>query len=156
MLLKVQLLFLLLISSILSLEAQTSRDTLDSYLDEIDIVELRPQREIIPYESKPIVCSVEEMSNYQGGENALRKYISRNIRQVEDSKEGRVVVRFTINRDGFLENASIVRGLSKEADKEALRVVNSIPKRWTPAKQNGRTFADVYFIPIYFKNLAND
>ena len=62
---------------------------------------------------------------------------------------GRVVVSFTIERDGSVTDAKVVKSLHPLFDKEALRVVNLMPK-WSPAKENGETKKVTYNLPIPF------
>ena len=95
---------------------------------------------IVPNEDTPYEV-VEQMPEYPGGVEALMKFISENIRYPKEAQEsrvqGRVVVQFTVSKDGYVINPQIVRSVSPELDKEAIRVVSLIPK-WKPGKQNGK------------------
>jgi TonB family protein len=96
---------------------------------------------------------VEEMPEFPGGDLALRRYISDNLNYPVDAAEngitGKVYVTFLINKDGNVSNASIARGVHPSLDKEALRVVNSMPK-WKPGKQRGKPVSVSYTIPVIF------
>src|SRR5688572_13628416 len=87
-----------------------------------------------------IFTIVEEMPSFPGGEAALVKYLSENIRYPARAREngitGRVFVTFIIGKDGKVTESKILRGIGGGCDEEALRVVNSMPQ-WRPGKQRG-------------------
>lgn len=96
---------------------------------------------------------VEEMPEFPGGELELRKFIANNIKYPVAAQEkgiqGRVYVTFVVDKNGEVANAKIARGVDPALDKEALRVVNSLPK-WIPGKQRGQTVNVSYTVPINF------
>ncbi len=96
---------------------------------------------------------VEEMPEYPGGEDALRKFISSAVDYPEIAQEkgiqGKVYVTFVVSADGSVKNAKIARGVDPVLDKEALRVVNTMP-RWQPGKQRGKDVNVSYTVPISF------
>ena len=63
---------------------------------------------------------------------------------------GRVNVVFIVNEDGSLSDIKVIRSISPELDKEAIRVVKSMPK-WNPAKQNGKVVKMKYVVPVNFR-----
>lgn len=96
---------------------------------------------------------VEVMPEFPGGEMAMRNYI-RNlitypIPAIERGEQGKVQVIFVVRRDGLVTNASIEKGVSPAIDKEALRVVNSLPK-WKPGYQDGKPVNVSYTVSINF------
>jgi TonB family protein len=96
----------------------------------------------------------EKMPEYPGGEIELITFINKAIKYpakaVKNKEEGKVVVQFVVNKTGKVENAKILRSVSPNLDKEALRVIGLLPD-WTPA-ENGGTKVDVYqIIPVSFK-----
>ena len=97
---------------------------------------------------------VEEMPEFVDGHIALFEYISNNIKYPvvaeENGVQGRVIVSFIVECDGSVTNAKIVKSVDPSLDKEALRVVNSMP-RWTPGRQNGKPVRVNYIIPVTFK-----
>ena len=95
---------------------------------------------------------VEEQPSFPGGQAALMKYIEENLNypSVCGHIEGRVVVQFTIGKDGTVKDAKIARGVSPELDKEALRLVRNMPK-WKPGKQMGEAVETRYTVPVTFK-----
>lgn len=103
---------------------------------------------------KEIYTAVEEMAEFPGGMPELMNYLGRNIRYPKEAHDaniqGRVIIKFVVNEDGSISDATVVRGVSKELDEEATRVVMSMPK-WTPGKAGGKEVASYFTIPINFK-----
>ena len=94
---------------------------------------------------------VEEMPQFPGGEKALQEYLKANLQYPDEDVLGRVIVSFMIERDGSISDAKVVKSLSEGADKEALRLVNKMPK-WEPGKQLGEPVRTRYTIPVIFKS----
>ena len=96
---------------------------------------------------------VEEMPEFPGGDEALRKYINDNLKYPEEAKElgleGKVYIHFVINENGEVEDAQIARGADPILDKEAIRVVQSLPK-WKPGKKDGRLVKVAHVVPVNF------
>ena len=96
---------------------------------------------------------VEEMPEYPGGKKALYAYMGNNIKYPEDAKEkgiqGTVYVSYVVEKDGGVSHVKILRGVSESLDKEALRVVKSMPN-WKPGKQKGQAVRVQYNLPIKF------
>jgi periplasmic protein TonB len=105
-------------------------------------------------EEEKIFVVVEEMPEFPGGELALRKYIASAIKYPtvaqENGIQGTVFVSFVVDRDGGVSNVKIVRGVDPSVDKEAMRVVSSLPK-WKPGKQRGKPVRVSYSVPIHFQ-----
>ncbi|MBP5506294.1 MAG: energy transducer TonB [Prevotella sp.] len=97
---------------------------------------------------------VEQQAAFPGGEKALLKFIDDNMQYTKEMEEicvtGRVVVSFTIERDGSITDAKVVKSLHPLFDKEALRIVGLMPK-WSPAMENGEIKKVTYNLPIPFK-----
>lgn len=95
---------------------------------------------------------VELMPQFLGGIEELRAFLDRNTRHPESSerKEGRVLVKFIVMEDGRVAHPKIIRGLSPEYDREALRVVSSMPN-WIAGKQNGLPVKVWFTVPIVFR-----
>lgn len=97
---------------------------------------------------------VENQPSFPGGINALMKYIADNIQYPVEAQEkgiqGRVVTAFIVRRDGSIEDAKVMRGVDPLLDKEALRIVQSMPK-WNPGKQQGKAVSVRYILPVQFK-----
>lgn len=96
---------------------------------------------------------VEQMPEFPGGQVALRKFLSTAVKYPviaqENAIQGKVFVAFVVDRDGGISNVKISRGVDPSLDKEAIRVVKSMPK-WIPGKQNGEAVRVSYTVPINF------
>jgi TonB family protein len=96
---------------------------------------------------------VEDMPELPGGDLALRKYIAANVKYPPEAKkegiQGKVFVKFVVAKDGGTKDSEIARGVHPSLDKEALRVINALPK-WKPGKQRGQAVNVQYTVPINF------
>ena len=101
---------------------------------------------------------VEQMPQFSGGMKALMDYLSTNISYPKEAHkkeiQGRVLVRFVVEKEGSISNAEVVKSVDPLLDAEALRVISSMPN-WIPGKQNGKAVRVKYTIPITF-NLNGD
>jgi protein TonB len=104
-------------------------------------------------EEQQVFFIVEDMPEFPGGEMALRTYIASAIKYPviaqENGIQGKVYVTFVVGKDGSVSDAKIARGVDPSLDKEALRVVNTLPK-WKPGKQRGKPVNVSYTVPINF------
>lgn len=120
-----------------------------------DIADLKQAITTAPevQEEKPYTM-VEEMPRFPGGDAELLKYIAKNLRYPvivqENGIQGRVFIRFVVSATGEVKNVTVVRSLDNSCDKEAMRVISSLPK-WIPGRQNGRNVPVYYTVPITFK-----
>jgi periplasmic protein TonB len=129
----------------------------DSEADKETFIDVAPViqtvREEKEEEEAQVFFIVEEMPEFPGGEAALRRFIANSIKYPQIAQEngiqGRVYVQFVVDRDGSITNASVARGVDPSLDKEALRVVNSLPK-WKPGLQRGKPVKVSYTVPINF------
>jgi TonB family protein len=124
--------------------------------DSLGNIFLVQKKEEVPKTLEPeadVFFIVEDMPEFPGGEMALRQYIANNIEYPKAAQEngiqGKVYVTFVVSKDGSVANARIARGVDPTLDKEALRVVNGLPK-WTPGKQRGEKVNVSYTVPINF------
>ncbi len=100
------------------------------------------------------VGSVEQQAQFPGGNAALYKFLSTNINYPKEAQEnnvqGRVVVQFVVERDGSIGYIRIAKGITLSLDKEAIRIVMSMPK-WLPARNNGVAVRSWFVLPITFR-----
>lgn len=105
-------------------------------------------------EETKIFTVVEQMPMFPGGDAALMGYLRDNIHYptvaAENGVQGRVVVGFVVERDGSITDVNILRSVDPSLDREAMRVVKSMP-RWTPGKQNGSAVRVKYQVPVTFR-----
>lgn len=97
---------------------------------------------------------VEQMPSFPGGQQALMDYLSNNVKYPvvaqENGVQGRVVVSFVVEKDGSITDVKVVKSVDPSLDKEAARVVKSMP-RWIPGKQNGSAVRVKYNVPVSFR-----
>ncbi len=130
----------------------------DKGTDDVTVVR-EIKNEVVVEEKKPaapeqIFTAVEEQPQYPGGIEELYKYISRNLHYPEmaaqNNIQGRVFVKFVVEKDGSVSQVSVARGKDPDLDREAVRVVKTLPK-FIPGKMNGQNVRVWYTLPINFK-----
>jgi len=112
------------------------------------------QKQIIKVESIKRVnpLPVYENPEFVGGMTALDTYVATNFKMSRKDRkkevEGQIKVRFTIAADGSIKNAKVINGgMSEKLNKEALRVINAMPK-WKPGTENGKAVDVLYLYTI--------
>lgn len=107
-----------------------------------------------PEVSNKVFEVVEEMPHFPGGAAALQAFLSSNTKYPvvaqENGVQGRVIVSFVVERDGSITDVRVVRSVDPSLDREASRVVRSMP-RWSPGKQNGSAVRVKYTVPVVFR-----
>ncbi|MCK5731045.1 MAG: TonB family protein [Draconibacterium sp.] len=128
----------------------------DSEADDETIIDVAPvvvAEEEEEADAAEVFFIVEDMPEFPGGDLALRKYIGNSVKYPiiaqENGIQGKVYVTFVVGKDGKVYNAAIARGVDPSLNKEALRVVNSLPP-WKPGKQRGKAVNVSYTVPINF------
>ena len=105
-------------------------------------------------EENKVFDIVEQQPMFPGGQTALMKYLSEHTKYPvvaqENGVQGRVTVQFVVEKDGSISDVHVLRGVDPSLDKEAVRVVKSMP-RWTPGKQNGINVRVNYRVPVLFR-----
>ena len=116
--------------------------------DTMAIEDLRDGAQYITYDE------VELKPSFPNGLTALTQWLNENIKYpaeaAKDGVEGRVIVEFVVEKDGSINNVRVVQSVDPLLDKEAIRVVKSMPK-WIPGKQNGKPVRITYSVPIVFR-----
>ena len=97
---------------------------------------------------------VEVMPSFPGGQAALLQYLNSHVKYPvvaqENGIQGRVTISFVVERDGSITDVKVARSVDPSLDKEAARVVSSMP-RWTPGKQNGSAVRVKFNVPVVFR-----
>ncbi len=105
-------------------------------------------------EESKVFDVVEQMPSFPGGQGALLEYLNSHVKYPvvaqENGVQGRVVVSFVVEKDGSITDVRVVRSVDPSLDREAARVVSSMP-RWTPGKQNGSAVRVKYNVPVSFR-----
>ena len=133
-----------------SIEVNTEDDK------ETEVVIAAPVEAVEEVEEDEVVfVIVESMPEFPGGQQALFKYLSENVKYPviaqENGIQGRVICQFVVNKDGSIVDVEVVRsGGDPSLDKEAIRVIKSMPK-WKPGKQRGKPVRVKYTVPVNFK-----
>ena len=118
------------------------------------VVVKEPEPEVVKPKEEEIFVAVEQLAEFPGGQAALMKWLSNNIRYPESAQQndiqGRVIVKFVVEKDGSIGQATIAKGVDKDLDREAIRVVKKMPK-WQPGKNNGVAVRSYFNLPVVFK-----
>lgn len=111
----------------------------------------KPKQEEVTEE---IFVVVEEQPEYPGGQTAMMRFLSDNIRYPviaqENGIQGRVICNFVVERDGSITDVQVVRGVDPSLDREAVRVIQQMP-RWKPGKQRGQAVRVRFTLPVVFR-----
>ena len=122
----------------------------------VDIATLQEHKVIVQEEVKEekIFEIVEQPPSFPGGEAAMYEWLGKNIQYPviaqENNIQGRVTCQFVVGRNGEIEDVRVVRSVDASLDKEAVRVIRSMPK-WIPGKQGGNAVKVRYTLPVQFK-----
>lgn len=107
-----------------------------------------------PREEEVVYEIVEEMPEYIGGQEAMRKFISKNLEYPKEARkkeiEGTVYIQFVIDAQGNVTRAKILKDIGEGCGQAALDVVNKMPQ-WKAGKQRGKTVPVMYRLPVKFK-----
>lgn len=97
---------------------------------------------------------VDEMPSFPGGQGAMMEFLSKNIKYPvvaeENGIQGRVLVKIVVKKDGTIDSPIVVKGVDPLLNKEAIRVVKTMPK-WIPGKQKGEPVNVSFIIPVTFR-----
>ncbi len=135
---------------IVEVEIESTEDSQDKAQEIIEMPPPEEEEEV----TDEIFTVVENMPEFPGGQTALLQYIGKSVKYPviaqENGIQGRVIVTFTVERDGSIADAKVVRGVDVSLDKEALRVINSMPK-WKAGMQRGKPVRVKFTIPVTFR-----
>ena len=136
---------LLLVSNIESVARTTERIAKDVVSNFHDAVEQSTDTVVFQV--------VEEMPEFPGGMAACMQWLKDNIKYPKEAQDkaeqGRVIIQFTVEKDGTLSNFRVARPVSPALDAEALRVTQAMPT-WKPGKQRGQAVRTRYTLPVLF------
>lgn len=108
----------------------------------------------MPQNPEQVYTAVEQMPAFPGGDAALMQYISTHINYppmaMENDIQGRVIVQFVVTKTGKVGDVKVVRGVDRELDKEAVRVIKSLPD-FIPGRMNGQAVSVWYTLPVTFR-----
>lgn len=129
--------------------AQKNADTVQNHKTNIEFVEEVEVEELsfTPVEVLPMFRGSTDRADF---EKFIYQMIKYPVVAQENGIQGRVTVKFTIDTDGVVNDAKILKGVDPYLDKEALRVIKSSPK-WLPAKQNGMAVPYSIVVSVVFR-----
>ncbi|MBR5787535.1 MAG: energy transducer TonB [Muribaculaceae bacterium] len=131
-------------------EGSDDADKFQAVAEQVVVKEEEPE----PVKEEEIFVAVEQQPEFPGGTAALMKWLASNVRYpqmaLENGISGRVIVKFVVEKDGSVSGVTLVRGVDKDLDREAIRVVKSMPK-WQPGKNNGQAVRCYFNLPVNFK-----
>jgi periplasmic protein TonB len=118
----------------------------------VDIADVK--QAVTQDEEEKVYTVIEQNPVFPGGETELMKYIGNNLKYpviaLENGIQGKVMLRFVVTKTGMVDKVEILRSLDPACDKEAIRVVKTLP-RFIPGKQNGINVAVWFNLPIVFR-----
>ena len=128
-------------------EPVTLKEPLEEPETLFDLTVERPKRS-----EDEIFTSVEQMPQFPGGDAALMEYIDSHIQwpPTATCAQGRVIVQFVVDKTGKVGEVKVVRSVDKDLDKEAVRIIKTLPK-FIPGRQNGQAVSVWYTLPVTFK-----
>ncbi len=125
--------------------------------DESDNTEIQDISDFGDYDGEDtgeenIFMVVEDMPQFPGGN--VTKWIAKNVKYPQLAQEngiqGKVFIKFVIEKDGSITDVQVSRGVDASLDREAVRVIKAMPK-WKPGKQRGKAVRVSYTLPINFQ-----
>lgn len=132
----------------------------DPYLEELLQEEKPVEDKKEPEKAEPapvdpqLYTIVEQMPSFPGGEAGLMEYLGKNLRYPYAAKdkgiENTVICCFFIEKDGSIKQPFVMQPVNPMLDREALRVLSTLPK-WIPAKKQGKPIRVKYILPISFR-----
>lgn len=136
-------------------KSTVTTETLDIQSAELSLTITNPKDTIIPTPEDVVFEVVEVMPEFpNGGMPGFMKYLGKNVKYPIEAHanniEGRVVVHFIVNKDGSISNVGLTRSVDPLLDKEAIRVISSMPK-WKPGMQRGKAVRVKYTVPVMFR-----
>jgi len=125
------------------------------YDDEAPVIIQAPiEVAIVEDDEDVIFVVVEDPPSFPGGQAAMMRWLGDNIRYPvvaqESGIQGRVILQFVVNTDGSIVDVQVVRGVDPSLDREAVRVVNAMP-RWSPGRQRGQAVRVKFTLPVVFR-----
>ena len=131
-----------------SLEDDQSKAQIQSYTPP------PPPKPVEEEATEEIFVVVEQQPEFPGGMSALMKFLGDNIKYPviaqENGIQGRVITNFVVERDGSITDVNVVRGQDPSLDKEAVRVIQTMP-RWKPGQQRGKAVRVRFTLPVVFR-----
>jgi protein TonB len=134
-------------------EIQVNLDVEVTENTKVEEIEIKQEKEV-EEDVNQIFTIVEQPAEPVGGMAAFYKYVGEKMKYPAQARrmgvEGRVFCKFTVNRDGSIQDVTVIRGIGAGCDEEAIRVIQSAPP-WKPGKQRGKAVRSSFNLAIIFK-----
>lgn len=109
-------------------------------------------------EEEMVYDEPDTLPEYPGGDRALLRFLAENLKYpveaMEDNIQGKVVVKFVVNKKGDVENVHVIEGVDPSLDKEAVRVAKKL-YGFKPGKKDGAAVKTWFTLPIVFRYRYN-
>jgi len=146
---------LLIMLVVFNIEIKNSEDPKNNFVEinlEVDTLSVNNKNITKPTPNRANK-TMNEQSKFKGGNDALIKYLHKNLNYPEEAKEkniqGRVYVKFKIAKTGKIKDVKIIRSINPLIDNEAKRLIKEMPD-WIPAKANNEQIESEKILPIIF------
>lgn len=114
-----------------------------------------PKKELPRDDKEEVFYSTHQMPMFPGGDDALMKYLEKNIHYPMSAKDnaiqGKVIVQFVVEKDGSIGEVKVARSVARDLDREAIRLCKSLPKFSPGRNANGEPVRVWYTLPVTFK-----
>jgi protein TonB len=122
---------------------------------EAEVVFTEPVQEVADKGDEDMIFTVvEQKASFPGGFEAMMKFLQKNLKYPASARrmgvDGKVFIEFIVDKEGKMSDIKVLKGVSADCDKEAVRVVEMMPP-WTPGRQNGKSVKSKFVLPITFK-----
>ena len=140
-------------------EVATSTDAFNSESKVTDVIAPPPPppapvAKPVEKDEDVVFVAVEKAPEFPGGQEALYKFLNKNLNYPAAAKEsgiqGRIICQFTVNRDGSIVDVVVLRGVDPDLDKEAVAVIKKMPN-WIPGEQSRKKVRCKFTLPVVFK-----
>lgn len=141
---------------LITINSCTNRDKSANEDDTAVVQTTEPVAEtpVAPVDTGEVYVVVENQPTFRGGNSAMMKFLSDNIKYpveaIEKKIDGRVITNFIVEKDGRITDVQVVRGIDPLLDKEAARVVQSMPN-WQPGTHRGENVRVRFTLPVVFR-----
>lgn len=119
-----------------------------------EVVFEEPVEQVVVEDENKVFMVVEQQPEFEGGYEAMMNFIKKNMKYPASARrmgiDGTVFLTFVVGKDGSINDVRVLKGISADCDKEAIRVVQAMPP-WKAGKQNGKPVLVRFNLPIKFK-----
>lgn len=108
----------------------------------------------VPHNEDYVYSFIDQVAEFPGGQAEMYKWLQNTVEYPKEARknniQGKIIVRFIIEKDGSIDGITVVRGVNELLDAEAIRIAKAMPK-WSPAKLKGKIVRSYVALPVVFK-----